>query len=462
MDNKAVERVVIARPVASRPTCSSFKSFSDILACAFNSSPPNMTSETTKVAAIRPKTVRFKLKNNPAPSPMAKILETAPQTISRSSSDNLAISDSKTTVLFKPLAKHVSKRTVSQLSHIGNTNLQNSLPHPPDKDSIQCPNQGKDNVQSALTSNLPQNITSTVENSQSIESSRVTLNYSKEDPTLLHSQVSCAQPSYDGYNWRKYGQKQVKGSKYPRSYYKCTHPSCPVKKKVERSLDGKIAEIVYKGEHDHPKPQPLKLNSSGTQGEGSISNGTVRDTNPELWLYYLNGQIEGSESQLENHIEKTCQGRVTLPFDPVVVREVHGGCRISDNSCGLSVECEEGSKGLESTGDKLRSKRRGGKNPTNEADISIEGVYEHHAMARGSTDIEISGKGIRWRKYGQKVVKGNLYPRSYYRCTGLKCKARKYVERASEDPDSFITTYEGKHNHDISLGNANHVAPQME
>lgn len=54
---------------------------------------------------------------------------------------------------------------------------------------------------------------------------------------------------------------------------------------------------------------------------------------------------------------------------------------------------------------------RGGKNPTNEADISIEGVYEHHAMARGSTDIEISGKGIRWRKYGQKVVKGNLYPR---------------------------------------------------
>lgn len=54
---------------------------------------------------------------------------------------------------------------------------------------------------------------------------------------------------------------------------------------------------------------------------------------------------------------------------------------------------------------------RDGKNPTNEADTSSEGVKEQHAMARGCTDIEISGKGIRWRKYGQKVVKGNLYPR---------------------------------------------------
>ncbi|KAF7816179.1 WRKY transcription factor WRKY24-like [Senna tora] len=37
-----------------------------------------------------------------------------------------------------------------------------------------------------------------------------------------------------GYNWRKYGQKQVKGNENPRSYYKCTYQSCPTKKKVER------------------------------------------------------------------------------------------------------------------------------------------------------------------------------------------------------------------------------------
>lgn len=36
---------------------------------------------------------------------------------------------------------------------------------------------------------------------------------------------------------------------------KCTHPNCPVKKKVGRSLDG-LSEISYKGQHNHQKPQP--------------------------------------------------------------------------------------------------------------------------------------------------------------------------------------------------------------
>lgn len=69
--------------------------------------------------------------------------------------------------------------------------------------------------------------------------------------------VGMARNSEDGYNWRKYGQKQVKGSEYPRSYYKCTHPNCQVKKKVERSFDGQITEIIYKGApHNHAQPQP--------------------------------------------------------------------------------------------------------------------------------------------------------------------------------------------------------------
>lgn len=70
--------------------------------------------------------------------------------------------------------------------------------------------------------------------------------------------------SDDGYNWRKYGQKQVKGSENPRSYYKCTYPNCQTKKKVERSLDGQITEIVYKGTHNHPKPQSTRRNSSSS------------------------------------------------------------------------------------------------------------------------------------------------------------------------------------------------------
>ncbi|KAL3573005.1 hypothetical protein D5086_026909 [Populus alba] len=61
--------------------------------------------------------------------------------------------------------------------------------------------------------------------------------------------------SEDGYHWRKYGQKLVKGNEFIRSYYKCTHTSCQAKKQLECSHDGKLADIVYLGEHEHPKPQ---------------------------------------------------------------------------------------------------------------------------------------------------------------------------------------------------------------
>ena len=84
------------------------------------------------------------------------------------------------------------------------------------------------------------------------------------DQEGTNTAVGTARTSEDGYNWRKYGQKQVKGSEYPRSYYKCTHPNCQVKKKVECSLDGQITEIIYKGAHNHPNPQLCRRPSLGS------------------------------------------------------------------------------------------------------------------------------------------------------------------------------------------------------
>lgn len=39
--------------------------------------------------------------------------------------------------------------------------------------------------------------------------------------------------------------------------------------------------------------------------------------------------------------------------------------------------------------------------------------------------------------------------RSYYRCSNAGCTVKKHVERASHDPKVVITTYEGKHDHDM-------------
>ncbi|CAI9299885.1 unnamed protein product [Lactuca saligna] len=57
----------------------------------------------------------------------------------------------------------------------------------------------------------------------------------------------------DGYRWRKYGQKAVKNSKFPRSYYRCTYQDCNVKKQVQRlSKDEGVVVTTYEGTHSHP------------------------------------------------------------------------------------------------------------------------------------------------------------------------------------------------------------------
>nr|QGX73561.1 WRKY family protein 13 [Cistanche tubulosa] len=57
----------------------------------------------------------------------------------------------------------------------------------------------------------------------------------------------------DDYSWRKYGQKPIKGSPHPRSYYKCSSVrGCPARKHVERAVDNPTMLIVtYEGEHNH-------------------------------------------------------------------------------------------------------------------------------------------------------------------------------------------------------------------
>ncbi|XP_010067620.1 WRKY transcription factor 55 [Eucalyptus grandis] len=60
-------------------------------------------------------------------------------------------------------------------------------------------------------------------------------------------------PPDDGHTWRKYGQKAILGSNYPRGYYRCTHQKlyqCPAKKQVQRLDDNPhFFEVIYHGDH---------------------------------------------------------------------------------------------------------------------------------------------------------------------------------------------------------------------
>ncbi|XP_077216122.1 WRKY DNA-binding transcription factor 70-like [Tasmannia lanceolata] len=70
--------------------------------------------------------------------------------------------------------------------------------------------------------------------------------------TETWTKVSAA-PRDDGHAWRKYGQKEILGAKYPRCYFRCTHKNdqeCQAIKQVQRREDDPSTYLItYMGQH---------------------------------------------------------------------------------------------------------------------------------------------------------------------------------------------------------------------
>uniref|UniRef100_A0A1J3EKX4 WRKY transcription factor 44 n=1 Tax=Noccaea caerulescens TaxID=107243 RepID=A0A1J3EKX4_NOCCA len=408
MEVKESERAVIAKPVASRPSCSNFMTFTELLT---DSATVSNCHEIID-APIRPKTLRFQ-------QPAAAASVPCPREEGNGTGKSCDDSDSRNYVVYKPKAKLVSKATVSVLANMIQGNRQQAWRQ------AEAFAYGK---------------------SVSQGTHRAGPNLAQKVPSFTESEALISdRSSMDGYNWRKYGQKQVKGSECPRSYYKCTHTKCLVKKKVERSLDGQVSEIVYQGEHNHLKPScplPRRASSSSSSGfqkppKAIIAQGSMGqepNTNNVYYPLWSNQSNDSSKNRTEKmNYDQDC---VITPFEFAVPRSTNSAGGTSDSGC-RSSQCDEESNGGE-LDDPSRSKRRKNEKQSSEAGVS-----------QSSVESDSLEDGFRWRKYGQKVVGGNAYPRSYYRCTSANCRARKHVERASDDPRAFITTYEGKHNHHL-------------
>uniref|UniRef100_A0A0A9A7V3 WRKY domain-containing protein n=1 Tax=Arundo donax TaxID=35708 RepID=A0A0A9A7V3_ARUDO len=283
---------------------------------------------------------------------------------------------------------------------------------------------------------------------------------SEENENGEYSSAPVIAPPEDAYNWRKYGQKQVKNSEHPRSYYKCTHPNCPVKKKVERSQEGHITEIVYKGSHSHPLPPPKRQSSvplshfNDLQADGSETLGSKPGHNIEISQGIApNGHFQNVhsgilETNLSGSLTTTVmESRKAVDVSSTLSNEKDG--RATHGSIPSTYDGDE---------DETESKRRkmdvsANTNSTTSnidmAAMASRAVREPRIVVQTTSEVDILDDGYRWRKYGQKVVKGNPNPRSYYKCTHPGCSVRKHVERASNDLKSVITTYEGKHNHEV-------------
>ncbi|KAJ8900546.1 hypothetical protein K2173_025323 [Erythroxylum novogranatense] len=95
-------------------------------------------------------------------------------------------------------------------------------------------------------------------------------------------QVPAEALSSDVWAWRKYGQKPIKGSPYPRGYYRCSSSKgCMARKQVERNKsDPGMFIVTYTAEHNHPAPTHKNSLAGSTRQKTSTSQTvTVSDCN---------------------------------------------------------------------------------------------------------------------------------------------------------------------------------------
>ncbi|CAI5478738.1 unnamed protein product [Closterium sp. Yama58-4] len=248
--------------------------------------------------------------------------------------------------------------------------------------------------------------------------------------------AAAAGGAVDGYSWHKYGQTEVRGGGGPCIYYRCTAPGCPAKKRVMLAAHGHAS-------HCH-------VGSIGMGGESSSASGALREGDSAHGCAGQADRSAGADGVGQCRGEEERRGEEIERRREAIAWEKEGRVGQSEDA-SRSRSSFEGGEGDAGVGRKAEgeatSKEQRKRRPEPFCGQRVQRGPK--VVVRAVSAVELLDDGYRWRKYGQKLVHGRRFPRSYYKCTHPGCIVRKHVERCEDDPREVVTTYEGKHSHAV-------------
>ncbi|CAH8371560.1 unnamed protein product [Eruca vesicaria subsp. sativa] len=129
----------------------------------------------------------------------------------------------------------------------------------------------------------------------------------------------------DGHAWRKYGQKEILNTKFPRSYFRCTHKptqGCKATKQVQKlERDPEMFQITYIGHHtcnvsDQTQVKTeTNIDSDNTLAATSFHkdhvNANVQEQENDSSVEVATCMVKQEENNNDDQIKDSCEGSST-------------------------------------------------------------------------------------------------------------------------------------------------------